>query len=183
MLNKIISFSFLFLLLINTILAQTQCPPLGIRTNPEDPINNSVPQWQNNPFINSDFKWFDLAPGATNMSDYQINDNAGFNLPQGHTILNPFSSSMGAEYGYLHNYQNAIDGDHHWEDGWELFSINLGYFPDGSPIDQDFQLSSSATIPGSPTNYDQTPYVILYNRYRGNLRIFATTTTYNTPLI
>lgn len=171
--------STLFISVI-TLKGYTQCPPNETRTNPENPSGNYVPEWDENPFINSDFNWFEKIPNSTGIKRFEINDDAGFNLPPGHTILSPYDPSMGANYTFLYSGgTSAEDRDHHWEDGWEVISINLGYYPNGESIKEDFTLNNASGlyIPGGNTNYDQNPYIILYNRYRGTLRVFATSTT------
>lgn len=58
--------------------------------------------------------------------------------------------------------------------GWELLWMNMGYYPDGSSI-------LNPTVGSYYANHNESydplpsdiPYFILYNRYRGLMRIIA----------
>src|SRR5690554_3359781 len=158
----------------------------NISTNPYNPINNQfVPlmnQWfpgygtdTHNPFLNTQFSWYldygtiFLYPGTNNWN-HQWSGN-----PDSVAMLNPFSSSMPSQFSYLRpDGVSALNRDFRWEDGWELLWMNMGYYPDGYSI--------SNPAPGSyyanhQRSYDplpaDIPYFILYNRYRGLMRVVA----------
>ncbi|NEN25654.1 T9SS type A sorting domain-containing protein [Cryomorpha ignava] len=124
-----------------------------------------------NSYLNA-FNWY--PPGNT---QYVINLNEGWehNLVTS-TYLpmnNPFVQS--GDYTFIHA-QSAITNnrDFHWEDGWELLWMNLGKYPDGISA---YGLTAGSVFGDNnilhnpnPTNI---PYFVLYNRYRGVLRLFA----------
>lgn len=158
----------------------------NISTNPHNPINNQfIPlmnQWfpgetsyTHNPFLNTHFSWYldygtiFLYPSTNNWS-HPWSGN-----PDSVAMINPFSSAMPSQFSYLRpNDVSALNRDYKWEDGWELLWMNMGYFPDGYSI--------SNPAPGSyyadyQRSYDPAPedipYFILYNRYRGLMRVIA----------
>lgn len=67
-------------------------------------------------------------------------------------VWSPFRSGMGNvnQLNTKHLYTQITDLDYAPEEGWELIAYNFG----------------------SPTAGVKSPYLILYNRHRGNLRIF-----------
>ncbi len=144
-----------------------------ITSNPNN--NNSNNEFSNlfpgkiNPFINQ-FNWGSYTGSSFN--SIQLNPNSGFSLSN-YSMHSPYSSTMPSEYYYLRNgSSNGPNGvDWHWEDGWELMWLNLGYYPNGEGIST---VNSNRIIVGSssPSN-SKTPYFILYNRYSRTLRIFA----------
>ncbi|NEN23400.1 hypothetical protein G3O08_07795 [Cryomorpha ignava] len=124
-----------------------------------------------NPYLNA-FNWY--PPGNL---QYLINLDEGWehNLVTSSTLPmnNPFVQS--GDYTFIHA-QSAITNnrDFHWEDGWELLWMNLGKYPNGSSA---VGLASGSVFGENnilhnpnPTNI---PYFVLYNRYRGVLRLFA----------
>jgi hypothetical protein len=50
-------------------------------------------------------------------------------------MVSPFSTNMPFEYNYL-NQNGALpqNCDIHWQDGWELMYMNLGFFPNKENI-------------------------------------------------
>lgn len=131
--------------------------------------------FSNQYFLNN-FSWFD-APG-NNFSWIPFDGMQG--PPSTGVFINPYSDNgMNAAQAQMLNPGSAFgvqEMDMYPEDGWELIKINLGYTPDLTPL--------------VPSEFPDVPYIILYNKYRGILRVFAKTfigltspTTYKTAKI
>jgi hypothetical protein len=158
----------------------------NISTHPDFPVNDEFLPMHNawtssnhtvNPFLNTGFDWrlfnsinplisqpiipLDLRPGWINEIS-QLSNNNYFPMD------NPFGSfnHVGAQSGFA-----SEDRDFKWEDGWELLWMNLGYYPNGSIM--------NAAVPGSFINTSRAPkpnhvpYFVIYNRYRGTMRVFS----------
>ncbi len=171
----------LFFIIIGNSQIFAQCEK-DISTNPLNPINTEflllTNEWDgsNGPYtLNSMLNlWSWYPPSNTpnfNLSLYDgwASDLTGPEL----TMNNPFFG-VGSPT-FIHAQANQYqDRDWHWEDGWELLWMNLGVYPDGN--------ESTSLTPGtyygenSIENYpdpDNVPYFVLYNRYRGTMRVFA----------
>ena len=158
----------------------------GISTNPNNPINNQFVQMGNdffplnapvdtyNPFLNS-FDWYfgnntiQLFPDEVNW----VHFFSSFTNPV--NMQHPFGGSMPTEFQYLRpDSVNPAFRDFRWEDGWELLYMNLGYFPDlnhtDNPAPGSYYANHNQSYDPIPSNI---PYFVLYNRYRGLLRLFA----------
>ncbi len=166
--------AWLFLIIAHNVFAQNQiiCPVSNISTDPNDPVNNQFNGiWGNdNPYLNT----FDWAARTTNSFDQiSLENGVGFqaHFPSNHIIISPYSDQMGVGYEYLTNAgePDISKRDYHIEDGWELLSVNLGTWPDGTPITT---APPGTTLSGSNTYYPQTPYIILYNKYDEKIRLF-----------
>lgn len=131
-----------------------------------------VNPWENN---------FDFAAidNGTAFFDIQLNPTAGWVIPglsgNGFKMKSPFSVAMASEYDYLSQPFGAgssvYDADIWWEDGWELMWLNTGYFPNMEAINV---ANPNRVLTGSyGLSNPRTPYIILYNRYQGKLRVFA----------
>jgi len=158
-----------------------------ISTNFYNPINTQFdaiyPPPIKNPFINR-YDWAGYLPGLGFPNGLNLNPNAGWdgNLT-GITggvwkMASPFSSAMGAEYGYLFRIGNSIPTvgdlqflDWHPDRGWELMWMQTGYLPDGREINNPDPNSFLQGPFGLVNN--KLPYIILYNRYTGKMRLFA----------
>ncbi len=103
-----------------------------ISTNPENPVNE---EWDNlfpgsrQSFLNS-FNWAD--PVTIDGSLHWDSKLGNGPIP----MSNPYTNSGGKAtefiwYGANFNINNS---DWHWEDGWELLYLNLGFLPNGDPI-------------------------------------------------
>ncbi|MCA1750837.1 MAG: hypothetical protein LC670_03455 [Flavobacteriales bacterium] len=175
---------------------QAQCEK-DISTNPVDPINEeflplknnwfpsldpAVDSYTVNSFLNTGMNW---SPGTS----IQLDLNAGWTHPFGnastYTMRNPFSNAHEA------NHLNSGIGipsdqnlrDFRWEDGWELLWMNTGKYPNGDPYSTPPPGTYFAHGNQPPNAYDtpildanappNVPYFVLYNRYRGTLRLFA----------
>lgn len=171
----------IFLVLFSYISGVSQCVIQEISTNPENPVNeqfvdhiaeffdNQTINYSHNPYLNTGFDWY---PSQTNST---LNFLTGVTQNMG----NPFTTAhIAPSYSYLlpSGSSTANPKEYRWEDGWELMYLNSGYFPDGNPY--------NGQPLGSPYNPNGThlpvqasnpniPYFVLYNRYRGLLRIFA----------
>jgi hypothetical protein len=192
---KTVSFISL-LFLVGNALGQ-DCPPAGISTNPTapvdpfflnnviNPVNPSQP-FTINPFLNG-FDWGKIAGAdfktiGIDLCTYWEFDNSivlanpGDPCPRYYPMVGFMSDAMPTQFNYLKQPQdNAFitHRDYHWEDGWELLWMNLGYLPDGTSIAGPHAAGS----PFNGNNYsatpDNIPYFIIYNRYRGTLRLVA----------
>lgn len=116
-----------------------------VSTNFYNPINTQFdalfPPPIKNPFINR-YDWAGYVPMLGFVNGLNLNPNAGWdgNLT-GITggvwkMASPFSSAMGAEYGYLFRIGNSIPNtgdlqflDWHPDRGWELMWMQTGYMP------------------------------------------------------
>jgi hypothetical protein len=123
----------------------------------QTPINNALPTNSPQPTYGQKFlNEFDWVPRSVNqtVAKYQtINMNS--NILDAGEIQNIYSNQQNPFYSYLYN-----DIEPNPQNGWELISVNLGYFPNG-----DVQLPSS--------DHTDFPYLILYNKYRSILRVFG----------
>ncbi|MES2655037.1 MAG: T9SS type A sorting domain-containing protein [Bacteroidota bacterium] len=178
--KKLIASLFFITFLYNNIYTQNVN---GISTNPQNPIDNFFIPWAQthidpsinyNPFLNH-FNWEDI-----NGNYIPLFYNKGFNIggiSTGTTIypmLNPFATGMSASSSkYIDEFlkPNPIDRDFRWKDGWELLWMNLGYTPDNAPIDS---IIANSPFAGPQTALPaEAPYFVLYNRYKGTIRVFA----------
>jgi hypothetical protein len=137
-----------------------------------DPRNGflSAGTYHHNPFYNT-FSWYPFNP-------IYLPQNGAFNIGtvpwvNGQYIMtNPFNGGLPPMSMFVQalTQPSVPDRDFYWQDGWELLWMNLGKTPDGIDISQ--------TTAGSPLNPSSAapnniPYFVLYNRYRGVVRIFA----------
>lgn len=172
---KNIFFGAVFILSSAQLCAQN-CVRL-IRTQHDNPTNDELATYfpgKVNPWLNT----FDFAKiGGAGFSDIILNPTAGWVLPgfTGGTLslVSPFSSSMGTEYQYLQQPTLGAPAqkDIHWEDGWELMWMNTGYYPNGEPL--NFKNPNRILTDPLGLANARVPYIILYNRYTGKLRVFA----------
>ena len=157
----------------------------GIITNPHNPVNNQfVPlanQWYpsngtdtHNPWLNQwSWYWSDGNPTI-----YRDNLNWNHQWPGNApsvAMVHPYDILMPEGFEYLRPAGVHPDlYDYRWEDGWELLWMNLGYYPDGHPINDpapgSYYANHNWTYEPLPSN---APYFAIYNRYRGLLRLFA----------
>jgi len=146
----------------------------SISTNPEEPSNSEWPMlFPGTPesFKNTGFDWRPIPPVAPIIIDKTQNWVTPYAGQSGViNMKNPFTISNGPSTAYLWNNKALAEMDWYWEDGWELLYMNLGFLPNGDPVDN--KSPSSWIGPEDPTP-DNAPYFILYNRYRGTMRLFA----------
>ena len=181
----IISALIFILLSIHSIaMAQEACEK-DISTNPMAPYNlHSFPGNRYNPWINSNFDIGELSFEAVKLIklNEQLTWSSDFISLAGNAdleMINPYTSdgTPHARYKYLHpNDVHFTLRDYHWKDGWELLWIGTGYYPNGEPVNT---LQPTRAYPlsfPSPGN-SNVPYIALYNRYRGTMRIFMNLVT------
>ena len=125
------------------------CPATGISTDPGQPTNPLRPDRRN-----TFFNWF--APGGTGAYAnrlyqlYRVDRMTGAGVP--YELFTPYQQSDNAMLtAWLGPGDTA-------ENGWELLAYNLGYTERGQPR------AGGASM----------PYILLYHRYTGMLRVFAT---------
>jgi hypothetical protein len=148
----------------------------NISTNPNDPYNL---EWQTmypedpGSFINTAFSWYF---GSNSFHIYPQSQN--WNLPASyqstHYMKWPFAMNnddLDGTNSYLYDGLPERDRDYHWEDGWELLWMNLGKLPNGTFVNQ--RPANSWNPANSNPDPEGLPYFVLYNRYRGTMRIFA----------
>ncbi len=172
--KKINILVFLFCILCIAENTQAQFPCVrNISTNPNNPFNTEWgAMFPEDPgsFVNTQFNWYYLAP---NITINRVLD--GWTLPSSfptaYGMTWPFDNSNGPGTNYLYgNISDAEKRDFHWEDGWELLWMNLGFLPNGDPSNPK---APNAWHPNPEyPNPDFAPYFVLYNRYRGTMRIF-----------
>lgn len=153
----------------------------NISTDPANPVSNEfLPLYGQyhginytiNPFLNG-FDW--QAPQPHVNIDLWANWNIGFTNPTNNQYLEmmwPFADQMPLEFSYLYQDIGIYDRDMHWEDGWELLWLNLGYFPNLDPI-YDPPPGSPYYNTGFQPAPNHIPYFALYNRYTGLLRMVS----------
>ena len=155
---KIIKLIVCTLISLNLLSQDFPCSN-GIVTNPFGPPANpqtSLPELQH--FLNTDYDWM----GDNNLPDFEIY-NMGEDGTSTYTMQHLFSSNNPHD---LHSL--PFDELDMWPaDGWELITMNIGTFPDGT-------LHSSV---GQGTAAPEIPYVVLYNKQRGVLRVFVNSLT------
>ncbi len=135
------------------------CDPNGITTHPEGPVNPIAPSEE---WLNS-FNWY--ANDGVSLLQYALHDMLVEN-PNQFNMSHPYSDQNA--YSYL-TYPELQDLDMYPEDGWELISVNLGSFPNGELLSED--------TPALQSEYSEIPYLLLYNKQRGIIRLFANTLT------
>lgn len=160
-----------------------------ISTNPNNPYNLEWEGWYPTgtfagSFINTGFSWY---PNASILIPRSQLWNTTFQDPNaGDLIMEwPYATDNGQHSHYLYrridpstlDYEEPIGHDtpielrdYHWEDGWELLYLNIGRLANGERIDQ--KPGNSWDPIGENPNPSHAPYFVLYNRYRGTLRVF-----------
>lgn len=142
----------LFLVSSISVFSQTGCNN-EVSTDYANPSNSSLPDFNSSYFLNG-FNW--LAKDGGSYSKYQLDDMES-NFYHFYEMDNIMSSSY-PEYDYLKNNLLPL-----FKNGWELLGVNLGRFPNDTTVISDVYSNS--------LNY--LPYIYLYNRYSGVIRVFV----------
>lgn len=159
-----------------------------ISTDPDAPINteflNLANEWYSaqgpytvNSFLNQ-WSWY---PPSNTQFNLNLTQGWANNMIQSLSFPmdNPFFATGTTTFIHQQasNYQYR---DFRWEDGWELLWINMGIHPN---LDEAVAPSTGSyyDVSGISSNPlpNNVPYFVLYNRYRGVLRIFANVWTDN----
>jgi len=156
------------------VLAQCiDCPDdKEISTNYDDNKNCEVEEeypTKTNQFLNS-FNW---AKNTNNIfHSIKLNPDAGWQVPDFSNTNAPLSMQSPFYEGYLARPAQPInDHDFHWEDGWELMWMNTGYFPNGD-VYHNPGLNNNPIVDATlGLHHQKIPYIILYNRYTGKMRL------------
>jgi hypothetical protein len=141
---------FVFLCVFSTLNAQNENCTHNTSTNFQNPTNNSIPyntSLVGDEFLNQ-FDWNALN-GSGFLTTYQLQ-----NMTYNQNMINIQSVASGSYYSYLYTGERMS-----YENGWELLLLNIGSFPNLDPL------------PNS--DYADIPYIVLYNRYKGIIRLFA----------
>lgn len=182
---------FIFgLLITNYSLSQTSLPENcgnAVSTNPNGSSFNGLLPIFNFEYGDLPDGEFEITPGFESQLDEETYGNLFLNL------FNPFSaqsissgiplSNMNHSGNMASPWTNGVDGpitmwsslynsgtmnysnyNPVYENGWEVLSLNLGRFPNDLVTMEDFGYLN--TLKGFP-------YILLYNRYTGVLRIFG----------
>lgn len=146
----------------------------GISTNPNNPENCQIElRWPTSTFTNqfkNTFNWGASDPSSSQFLSIGLNPNAGWLIPDftgsNFSMFSPFTQE------YLENNNASVDGhDWHWEDGWELMWMNTGYFPNGDGYDDPLVNTDPIVDFVLPLYHRRVPYITLYNRYTGKMRV------------
>lgn len=142
--------------------------------DPQDPSFNPLELPVTiNPWLNS-FNWARRV--STQFADIELSPNVTWQVPNlTGPIFNmkPLYEPSSSGYIYLYPPPNGTinDADFHWEDGWELLWLGTGYYPNGEEISTE-NPSRVTPFAANASNDLNVPYIILYNRYRGTMRLF-----------
>lgn len=120
------------------------------------------------------FMWYSIQNGLIHIPDVQLS-----NVGTTGTMVNPFGTfALPSPNRVLHqehseaiasgNPSNYMNYNPMYENGWELMALNTGRFPDDQTV-----LQSTFPQGYNSNSLDKFPYMILYNRYTGILRIFG----------
>lgn len=123
-------------------------------TNWNGPVNDVTNRPLNNParYMNG-LDWNSLTGiPLTNM------EFAGVTLNQMSSICS--NQLLGGYYRYLYDGASVNSRAHLPVEGWELLLVNVGRYPDN--------ITALESV-----KYKSLPYIVLYNRYRGLIRVFV----------
>lgn len=181
--KKIILLGVSFVIFISNGFAQVFPCVRDISTNPNNPHNTEwISMFGPNEggsfgpsFVNSWFNWypsvFTLQIPISNQNWERPISFTGTNLNMRWPFEELNDDYIGSNAYLYQNINVEEDRDFHWEDGWELLWLNTGYLPNGARVDAKPQ-NSWYMAPEDPQPKNM-PFFVLYNRYRGTLRIFA----------
>jgi len=139
------------------------CDERGIST---EPGNASRPTGYP-PYALNEFDWTDTIfwTYSPNYPDWDQGDNSPY----------PFMGSPFYQTSTQLDYLNdEADSDFLWEDGWELIKRDFGFLMGGDP--ENPTPAGNFTHPDIAPNTTQNliaPYLLLYNKFEGKLRVFG----------
>lgn len=133
--------------LLITVCDATQYIPTS--TNIENPINFNLPSINSSRYLNG-FDW--------NQQPNIELTNMVFDGQQLDTKTSLVHSQLGNYYSYL--YYQSPGHLLPYSEGWELLLVNIGKYPDD-------ETDLEAVV------FRALPYVVLYNRYNGIIRVFV----------
>jgi len=134
-----------------SVFSQTNCSN-QVSTDYTNPSSLSLPDFNSSYFLNG-FNW--LAKEGEAYSNYQL-DNMRSNFYDFYEMDNIMSSPY-PEYDYLKTNLLPL-----FKNGWELLGVNLGRYP-----------NDTTAISNSYSSLSHLPYIYLYNRYSGVVRVFV----------
>ena len=150
------------------------CNPNGVSTDPANPINYiQMPIPGLDPeilYFENHFEWF--GNDGLYLDLFPLYDMDGYEI--GEYMSHPFSNQNQSYRYLLYNYNVTPEDwyplpieelDMYPEDGWELLSVNLGFYPNLTPFSLANHIAQSSN--------DRIPYILLYNKKRGLIRIFV----------
>ncbi|MFK7748551.1 MAG: T9SS type A sorting domain-containing protein [Kordia sp.] len=144
------------ILFMGTVSLQAQCDN-DVSTDPENPTNNALPKDLLNPtgderYLNGT-NWFPLTAGGS-LEDLDLSNMfwSGTPLPE---MDNVWAPSI-PYYNYINQSPRPTP-----KNGWELLLVNLGRYP------------NNVDVADSNETFQALPYIVLYNRYSGVVRVFA----------
>jgi len=153
-LKKLCQWSVIFFMCIGFVHAQCDN---NVNTDPENPTNDALPVDLTHPsgddrYLNST-NWFPLTLGG-GLEDYDLENMFWAGSPI-NEMDNIWSTSL-PHYNYINDSPRPTP-----KNGWELLLVNLGKYP--NDID----------IADSNETFQALPYIVIYNRYSGKIRVFA----------
>ncbi len=124
----------------------------NVSTDTINPYNNSLPVGiDSNKYLNG-FNWFPVTAGGL-YADYPCT-NISFGGVQYPEMNNILLNSLD-DYNYIADGPLPLT-----KNGWELLLVNLGRYPD------------NVTAITDGNSLYAVPYIVIYNRYSGTIRIF-----------
>jgi len=139
-------------------IAQTDCKN-NVSTNPNSPTNTNLPYLMNDSdeleltgdkYLNR-FDWLNTG----SIQNHYNSINMMFNSTP--YEMNNITSYQSPEYEYISDEIAPLVIN-----GWELLLVNLGYFQNSTDV-----------IPLESADNSALPYIVLYNKYSGVIRVFT----------
>ncbi|MCR9153252.1 MAG: T9SS type A sorting domain-containing protein [Bacteroidetes bacterium] len=126
-----------------------------------------------NPWLNA-FDW--SKRNAVGFSPISLSPNVSWLIQDftgnAYRMSSPYQSGGAPGAYYLNEpITNFKASDFHWEDGWELLWLGTGYYPNGEDVTSENPQRIYPSRRG--VSNPRAPYFILYNRYRGLMRVFV----------
>ncbi|MFT6923442.1 MAG: hypothetical protein ACJA1C_002455 [Crocinitomicaceae bacterium] len=130
----------------------------NVSTDFENPTNDDLPINLSAPYLNG-FDWIPYDDINNMLMGYTCVNMSfgGVTIPNMNSIM---SSSL-SHYDYIDDGPLMAN-----ENGWELMLVNLGRFPD------DISEVDTPANNFSANPFYSMPYIVIYNRYSGILRVF-----------